>query len=163
MRILILGGSVFLGSHIADRFLQAGHEVAVFDFHIEQFRRAPAGLQFTAGDFGNVGALDELIASGFDAVIHCVSTTTPKSSNDSPVFDVQSNVIGTLNLLDICVSRKVGKLVFMSSGGTIYGDIGAAQAVDETYPAHPICAYGVSKLSIEYFLELYRHLHGLNT
>jgi UDP-glucose 4-epimerase len=162
MRILVLGGSGFLGSHIVDKFLAEKHDVSVYDLYPERFRRSPAGIQFYTGDFGNVGALDELIATGFDAVIHCVSTTTPKSSNESPEFDIQSNVIGTLYLLDICVKHNIGKLVFLSSGGTIYGDIGDIEMVDETHPVRPMCSYGVSKLTIEHYLDVYRHLRGLN-
>ncbi len=162
MRILVLGGSGFLGSHIVDRFLAENHDVCVYDLYPERFRRSPTGIKFFTGDFGNVGALDELISTGFDAVIHCVSTTTPKSSNESPEFDIQSNVIGTLNLLDICVRHKLSKLVFLSSGGTIYGDIGDAALVDESHSVRPMCSYGVSKLSIEHYLDVYRHLRGLN-
>ncbi len=162
MRILVLGGSGFLGSHIVDKFLAEKHDVAVYDLYPERFRRSPAGITFYTGDFGNVGALDELIATGFDAVIHCVSTTTPKSSNESPEFDIQSNVIGTLYLLDICVKHKVGKLVFLSSGGTVYGDIGHKDMVDETHAVRPMCSYGVSKLTIEHYLDVYRHLRGLD-
>jgi UDP-glucose 4-epimerase len=162
MRILVLGGSGFLGSHIVDKFLAEKHDVTVYDLYPERFRRSPRGIKFFTGDFGNVGALSELIATRFDAVIHCVSTTTPKSSNESPEFDIQSNVIGTLNLLDICVRHGTGKLVFLSSGGTIYGDIGGADQVDELHPVRPMCSYGVSKLTIEHYLDVYRHLHGLD-
>src|SRR5882757_7017298 len=162
MRILVLGGSGFLGSHIVDKFLAEKHDVAVYDLYPERFRRSPAGIKFHIGDFGNVGALDELIATGFDAIIHCVSTTTPKSSNESPEFDIQSNVIGTLYLLDLCVKHKIGKLVFLSSGGTVYGDIGDKDMVDETHAVRPMCSYGVSKLTIEHYLDVYRHLRGLN-
>jgi UDP-glucose 4-epimerase len=162
MRVLVLGGSGFLGSHIVDKFLAEKHDVTVYDLYPERFRRSPNGITFVTGDFGNVGALDELIATGFDAVIHCVSTTTPKSSNESPEFDIQSNVIGTLYLLDICVKHQVGKLVFMSSGGTVYGDIGNLELVDETHAVRPMCSYGVSKLTIEHYLDVYKHLRGLD-
>ncbi len=70
--------------------------------------------------------------------------------------------IGTLNLLDICVRHGIGKLVFLSSGGTIYGDIGDAALVDESHPVRPMCSYGVSKLTIEHYLDVYRHLRGLD-
>ncbi len=151
-----------MGSHIVDRFLVEKHDVTVYDLYPERFRRSPVGIKFVTGDFGNVGALDELIGTGFDLVIHCVSTTTPKSSNESPEFDIQSNVIGTLYLLDICVRHKVGKIVFMSSGGTVYGDIGNLDLVDESHSVRPMCSYGVSKLSIEHYLAVYRHLRGLD-
>ncbi len=161
MRILVLGGSGFLGSHIVDKFLAEKHDVTVYDLYPERFRRSPKGIKFVTGDFGNVGALDELIATGWEAVIHCVSTTTPKSSNESPEFDIHSNVIGTLNLLDICVRHQIGKMVFLSSGGTVYGDIGDLELVDELHSVRPMCSYGVSKLSIEHYLDVYKHLRGL--
>lgn len=162
MRTLVLGGSGFLGSHIVDKFLAEKHDVTVYDLYPERYRRSPRGIKFVTGDFGNVGALDELIGTGFDAVIHCVSTTTPKSSNESPEFDIQSNVIGTLYLLDICVKHNVGKLVFMSSGGTVYGNIGSLDMVDETHAVRPMCSYGVSKLTIEHYLDVYKHLRELD-
>jgi UDP-glucose 4-epimerase len=157
----VLGGSGFLGSHIVDKFLAEKHDVTVYDLYPERFRRSPKGIKFVTGDFGNVGALDELIATGWEAVIHCVSTTTPKSSNESPEFDIHSNVIGTLNLLDICVRHQIGKMVFLSSGGTVYGDIGDLELVDELHSVRPMCSYGVSKLSIEHYLDVYKHLRGL--
>jgi UDP-glucose 4-epimerase len=162
MRILVLGGSGFLGSHIVDKFLREKHDVTVYDLYPERFRRSPAGVKFVTGDFGNVGALDELIATGFDAVIHCVGTTTPKTSNESPEFDIQSNVIRTLYLLDICSCRNTGKLVFLSSGGTVYGDIGSLDLVDENHAVRPMSCYGVSKLSVEHYLDVFKRLRGLN-
>ncbi len=84
MRILILGGSGFLGSHVVDRFLASDHNVCVYDLCTERYRRPPVGIEYFAGDLGNVGALEEVISTGFDAVLHFISTTTPKSSNSSP-------------------------------------------------------------------------------
>lgn len=162
MRILVLGGSGFLGSHIVDKFLSEKHDVSVYDLYTERYRRTPSSVHFFTGDFGNVGALDDVIATGFDVIVHCVSTTTPKSSNESPEFDIQSNVVGTVKFLDICVRHNIGKLVFLSSGGTVYGDIGDTPAIDESHRVRPICSYGVSKLSIEHYLSVYQHLYGLN-
>jgi UDP-glucose 4-epimerase len=161
MRILILGGSGFLGSHVVDRFLGDAHNVCVYDLCTERFRRCPAGVEYYAGDLGNVGALEEVISTGFDAVLHFISTTTPKSSNSSPKFDIQSNLVGTVDLLDICVKHKVKKFVFLSSGGTVYGNIGAEGTVDESHATQPICSYGATKLAIEQHLYVQQHLHGL--
>jgi UDP-glucose 4-epimerase len=162
MRILILGGSGFLGSHAVDRFLAGGNEVAVYDLSSERYRRKPPGVKYHTGDLGNVGALEEVISGGFDAVLHFISTTSPKSSNNSPEFDIQSNVINTVHMLDLCVKHKVRKVVFLSSGGTIYGNIGDAPSVNEQHPVHPLCSYAVSKLSIEHYLHIYKQLHGLD-
>jgi UDP-glucose 4-epimerase len=160
--VLIIGGSGFLGSHIVDRFVDGGATVTVFDRNLERYREPQPNVKFLIGDLGNHGAVDEVVGSGFDAVIHLVSTTTPRTSNESPEFDIQTNVIGTVNLLNSCVKHHVGKFVFLSSGGTVYGNIGDAATVDELHPTHPISSYGVSKLSIENYLYMYQQLYKLN-
>jgi UDP-glucose 4-epimerase len=162
MRILILGGSGFLGSHVVDRFLAGQHDVAVYDLATERFRRTPDGVTHFSGDLRNVAALEEALATGFDAVLHFISTTTPRSSNESPEFDIQSNVVGTVNLLNVCVRHGVKKFIFLSSGGTVYGDIGNDANADENHPVQPLCSYGVSKLSIEHYLRIYQKIHGLD-
>ncbi len=162
VRVLILGGSGFIGSHVVDRFVGEGARVTVFDRDLERYRPTKMGVQFIYGDLGNHGAVEEVVGAGYDAVIHLVSTTTPRSSNESPEFDIQTNVIGTVNLLNSCVKHQIGKFVFMSSGGTIYGDIGNAATVDELHSTKPISSYGISKLSIENYLHMYAHLYKLN-
>lgn len=162
MRVLIVGGSGFLGSHVVDRFVNEGASVTVFDRDLERYRARKVGVQFIVGDLGNHGSVEEVVGAGYDAVIHLVSTTTPRTSNESPEFDIQTNVIGTVNLLNSCVKHHVGKFIFLSSGGTVYGDIGEATTVDELHPTHPISSYGISKLSIEGYLHMYQRLYGLN-
>ena len=162
MRVLIVGGSGFLGSHIVDRFADSGATVTIFDRNTERYRTVRSGVQLIIGDLGNHGAVDEAVAAGYDAVIHLVSTTTPRSSNESPEFDIQTNLIGTVNLLNSCVKHHVGKVVFLSSGGTVYGDIGDAVTVDETHHTAPISSYGITKVTIERYLHMYQRLYKLN-
>ncbi len=162
MRVLIVGGSGFLGSHVVDRFVSEGATVTVFDRDLERYREGKAGVQFIVGDLGNHGSVEEVVGAGYDAVVHVASTTTPRTSNESPEFDIQTNVIGTVNLLNSCVKHHVGKFVFLSSGGTVYGDIGSAESVDENHPTRPISSYGVSKLSIENYLHMYQRLYKLD-
>lgn len=162
MRVLIVGGSGFLGSHVVDKFVNEGATVTVFDRNLERYRAPKVGVHFIVGDLGNHGSVEEVVGAGYDAVIHLVSTTTPRTSNESPEFDIHTNVIGSVNLLNSCVKHHVGKFIFLSSGGTIYGDIGDAATVDENHPTHPISSYGISKLSIENYLHMYRRLYKLN-
>lgn len=162
MRVLILGGSGFLGSHVVDQFLLGGHDVSVYDLSTERYRNKPESIAYFQGDLSSSGILEQVISTGFDAVLHFVSTTTPKTSNASPEFDIQSNLIGTIGLLNICVRHGVKKVVFLSSGGTVYGDIGNAATVDENHAVQPLCSYGVCKHSIEQYLRVYKHLHGLD-
>lgn len=159
---LVLGGAGFIGSHLAEALLQAGHRVRIFDRpHLD---RLPAFLQrgefevFT-GDFLNPRALSPAVA-GSEIVFHLVSTTLPKTSNDNPVYDIESNVLGTLRLLDLCREHAVRKVVFASSGGTIYG-VPRSIPIDENHPTDPICSYGIHKLAIEKYLQLSHRLYGL--
>jgi UDP-glucose 4-epimerase len=93
-------------------------------------------------------------------VVHLVSTTLPKSSNDDPVYDVQSNLVATLHLLEGMVARSIKRIVFISSGGTVYG---APQylPIDERHPTEPQVSYGITKLAIEKYLMIYQRSHGI--
>jgi UDP-glucose 4-epimerase len=119
-----------------------------------------SGVEVCKGDFGNrrdvVEALD-----GCDTVVHLVSTTVPKTSNDDPAHDVQSNVVSTIRFLDVARQTGVRKIVFASSGGTVYG---AARElpITEDHETAPLCSYGIHKLAIERYLELYSRLHGID-
>ncbi|HEY6838529.1 MAG TPA: NAD-dependent epimerase/dehydratase family protein [Geobacteraceae bacterium] len=160
MNTLILGGNGFIGSHLVDRLLAEGHGVRVFDKYEEHYRKPLAGVDYRFGDFGNRGLLAEAL-EGIDTVFHLISTSLPKTSNDDPAFDVQSNVVETLFLLEQCVAKKVGKVVFTSSGGTVYGRP-VQLPISEESPTDPECSYGITKLTIEKYLALYQHLHGLD-
>lgn len=162
MRILLLGGSGFIGSHLADRLLLTGHDVHIFHASGSSCRNIAHLVQrvhIHEGDFiqGNFSAVLE----GIDVVVHLVNTTIPGTSLSNPAFDVQSNVIGTIALLDACLKSGVGKLVFLSSGGTIYG-IPNYTPIDERHPLNPIAPYGISKLMVEKYLAMYHYHYGLD-
>lgn len=161
MKVLILGGAGFIGSHIVDKFLAETWEVTVYDRQQEKFRPPNPSVHFMPGEFSNKGELEEVVSLGFDVIVHSVGTTNLKASNDDPVFDMTANVIATLHLLEICKKFKIPKVVFISSGGTIYGDSMAA-TLSEQELTMPICSYAISKLTIEKYLFMYHKLHGLN-
>ena len=157
---LVLGGAGFIGSHLAEALARDGHRVRIFDRpHVDRLPQLQRFELFT-GDFLNPQALAPAIA-GAEVVFHLISTTLPKNSNDNPAYDVESNVLGTLRLLELCRSHKVRKLVFVSSGGTVYGPP-RLTPVREDHPTDPICSYGVHKLMVEKYLQLEHHLHGLD-
>jgi UDP-glucose 4-epimerase len=159
MNCLVLGGNGFIGSHLVDKLLTEGHRVRVFDKYEEHYRNPLTAVDYCYGDFGNRGLLMEALTD-MDIVIHLISTTLPKTSNDDPAFDVQSNVIETLFLLEQCVARKIKKIIFLSSGGTVYGKP-SILPIPENSPTWPECSYGVTKLMIEKYLALFNHLHEL--
>jgi UDP-glucose 4-epimerase len=163
MKTLILGGAGFIGSHLAEALLAQGHEVRIFDRpHIQ----IPAeleechGIEWMQGDFLSMADIQAAV-DGVELIFHLVSTTLPKNSNDDPGYDVGTNVIGSLHLLDAAVRVGIRKIVFISSGGTIYG-IPSQIPIPETHPTDPLVSYGISKLAIEKYLKLYHELHGLD-
>ena len=160
MRVLVLGGNGFIGSHLVDKLLIEGHSVRVFDKSDEHYRSPLKGIEYSLSEFGNRRLLLEALTD-IDVVVHLISTTLPKTSNDDVVFDVQSNVIETLFLLEQCVSKKIKKIIFTSSGGTVYGIPETLPVVEENQ-TNPICSYGICKLAIEKYLSLFKELYSLD-
>jgi UDP-glucose 4-epimerase len=160
---LVLGGKGFIGSHLVDALVGAGHAVRVLDRPNLAPLSPPAvaaRVDWRDGDFASDSDTGEAVKD-CQVCFHLVSTTLPKSSNADPVFDVETNVMGTLRLLNHAVRAGVKKVVFVSSGGTVYG-VPTTVPVDETHPTDPISSYGIGKLAIEKYLHLYRELHGLD-
>ena len=162
MKVVILGGGGFIGSTIADRLLLDGHELRVFERpRVAPYRKFAQSerVEWMTGDFSSTHDVSNAI-SGMDVVLHLVSTTLPKNSNDDPIYDVQSNVVATLQMLNAMVAHKVGKIVFISSGGTVYGNP-IYLPIDEKHPTDPLVSYGITKLAIEKYLQMYSHLYGI--
>lgn len=151
-----------MGSHLAEELVTAGYTVRVFDRANRDRRNLAAiadRIEIIEGDFSNKADLQTVIP-GMDFVFHLVGTTLPASSNSNPAYDIESNVIGSVRLFELCQKERVRKIVFASSGGTVYG-IPQRLPIDESHPTVPICSYGISKLTIEKYLHLFHHLHGM--
>jgi UDP-glucose 4-epimerase len=97
---------------------------------------------------------------GADAVLHLVSTTLPKNSNDDPIYDIQSNVVATLQMLNAMVAQNIRKIIFISSGGTVYGNP-IYLPIDEKHPTDPMVSYGIAKLTIEKYLQMFERMYGI--
>lgn len=160
MKHLIVGGNGFIGGHLAWRLSENGGEVRVYDRSPGKLRAGPPGAEYVEGELGNHGLIREAL-SGVEVVYHFVSTTLPKTSNDDPIYDVRSNLVDTIQLLESCVEAGVRKVVFASSGGTVYGPP-KMLPITEGHPTTPISSYGIVKLAIEKYLGLFYYLHGLD-
>ena len=162
MKALVLGGGGFIGSHLVTALLAQGVEVRVLErpyrTRMPNIPEHPA-LEWQEGDFGNLQDIHRALKE-VDVVFHLVSTTQPKSSNDDPSFDVESNLVATLRLLEQLRGRNI-PLIFISSGGTVYGTP-QHTPIPETHPTEPTCSYGITKLAIEKYLALHQLLHGLD-
>lgn len=162
MKIVIFGGGGFIGSTIVDRFLLENHELRIFERpRVAPYRKFAASerVEWVTGDLSSMHDVSDAI-KGMDAVLHLVSTTLPKNSNDDPIYDVQSNVVATLQMLNAMVAQKVSKIIFISSGGTVYGNP-MYLPIDEKHPTDPLVSYGITKLAIEKYLQMYSHLYGI--
>jgi UDP-glucose 4-epimerase len=162
MRCVIVGGGGFIGSHLCEALLVEGHEVTVFDKgeapNMDSLRQKGAILSI--GDFFNPEDMQRSLVNQ-DVVFHLLSTTVPQTSNDDPAYDVEANIIGTLRLLDLARKAQIKKMVFSSSGGTVYG-IPQEIPIKENHPTNPTSSYGIAKLAIEKYLHLYWILYGLD-
>lgn len=158
-RTLVIGGCGFIGSHIVDRLLAHGHLVRVLDMKPELYREPLSGVEYVRGSFCDKAILEAAL-QGVDSVVHTASTTVPSTANLDPVYDISTNLIGTVQLLKMMRDKAIKRLVFLSSGGTVYG-IPQAERVTEDHPQNPISSYGIVKLAIEHYLHMEQHLHGL--
>jgi UDP-glucose 4-epimerase len=164
MKVVVVGASGFIGSHLVDGLLAAGCRVRALARHlpglISEAAQADPALKFFPLSMDDGLALQQAI-EGADLVFHLASGSLPLSSNRDPQADVRVNLLGALNLLEAARLAKVNRLVMVSSGGTVYG-VPQQVPIPETHPTDPTCSYGITKLAIEKYVELYRQLHGLD-
>ena len=160
---IIFGGGGFIGSHIAEDLLANGIRVTVFD-KLNASKKNVAHIldkiDFIEGDFNNEVDISKAL-KGKNYVVHLVSSTVPATSNQNTFYDVESNLISSLHLFEKCVEYNINRLVFISSGGTVYGNP-VKLPINEKHPTEPTSSYGIIKLTIEKYLFLYNELKGLD-
>ncbi|HEX6203766.1 MAG TPA: NAD-dependent epimerase/dehydratase family protein [Thermoanaerobaculia bacterium] len=162
--VLVTGGAGFIGSHLVDGFLAAGHRVVVLD-DLSSGRRdnLPAGgdveLHVLDVRTPEAAALVEVTAA--DLLVHQAAQMDVRRSVADPVFDAQVNVVGTLNLLEAARRAGTRRVLFASTGGAIYGEQEVHPA-PEGHPERPLSPYGVAKLAAERYLAFYVHQHGFD-
>jgi UDP-glucose 4-epimerase len=160
--VAVLGGGGFIGSWVTDHLLSEGYTVRVFERPgILPYRNFNAQrAEWIMGDISRIDKIQQAI-DGACAVVHLVSTTLPKTSNDDPVYDVESNLVPTLNLLRAMVDQHIPKIIFISSGGTIYGTPQYIP-IEESHPTNPLVSYGIVKLAIEKYISVFSKFYELN-
>lgn len=162
MNILVTGGAGFIGSHVVDAYIEAGHRVSIIDnFSTGSRENLNHHATLHEVDIRDRDRVVEIIRSGgFDLVSHHAAQLDVRVSVRDPQFDAGQNIIGSLNILQAALDNRVRKVIFASSGGTVYGE-------QENFPAteddstNPISPYGVTKLAVEKYLYYYHQQHGM--
>jgi UDP-glucose 4-epimerase len=164
MKVLVLGGFGFIGAHVVASLVGRGHAVRVLEWPGQRPHELVLpqwnDVELLEGDFLDADTVSAAL-QGVEAVVHLVCTVLPEQSNENPIHDIETNVVGTVRMLALARRHRVRKIVFSSSGGTIYG---RAQTIPitEDHRTEPLCSYGITKLTIEKYLELSRQLGQLN-
>ena len=165
MNIILLGAAGFIGTNLTialakretDKItivdVKKEYFEPIYKFHFKNVEVKESSLSVSAN-------FDELLA-GHDVVYHLVSTTIPTTSNQHISQELEANVVFTANMLEACVRQQVSKVVFISSGGTVYGKEAECPLKEDT-PTNPISSYGIQKVTIEKLLYLYRYMYGLD-
>jgi len=163
LRILVTGGAGFIGSHIVDAYIQEGHRVTVLDnLSTGKKKNLNPRAVFRRLDIRNRRSLSEAFRAGrFDAVNHLAAQMDVRKSVEDPVHDADINIFGLLNILEECRLQKVKKILFSSSGGTIYGECNPRKPATENAASRPLSPYGIAKLASEFYIKSYGELHGL--
>ncbi len=157
------GGAGFIGSHVVDAYIAAGHEVAVLDdFSTGSEANLNPSAQVHRLDLRDQPGVDKAVAAFRPEIVnhHAAQSEVPKSVAD-PTFDAQVNIIGGLNLLKACVDHDVKKMIFISSGGALYGEPDVIPA-DEDHPVRPLSPYGTSKFCFEQYVGTFHRTFGLD-
>jgi UDP-glucose 4-epimerase len=162
VRILVTGGAGFIGSHVVDAYVAAGHEVAILDnFSTGNEANLNPAAEVHRADLRDQAAIEKAVASFRPEIVnhHAAQSEVPKSVAD-PGFDAQVNIVGGLNLLKASLDHQVKKVIFISTGGALYGEPDVVPA-DEDHPVRPLSPYGTSKFSFEQYLGTFKRTFGL--
>lgn len=163
MRILVTGGAGFIGSNVADRFIELGHEVAILDdFSSGARANVHARARLYEADVADPAALERCFTEFRPEIVnHHAAQIDVRHSVADPVHDAMINIVGGLRLLEACTRHGVAKFVYASTGGAIYGE-GRTLPATEDHPVNPEAPYGVSKHTLEHYLYMWKLLHGLD-
>ena len=164
-KIILFGGAGFIGTNLAIELSQdENNDITLVDRDINLFEDLrKLNLQkfsYVESDFSENTNFDELL-EGQEVVYHLVSTTVPTTSNQQIPQELSANIIVTSKLLEACVRQNVKKVIFISSGGTVYGKEVCCPLKEET-PTYPISSYGLQKITIEKLLYLYHYMYNLD-
>lgn len=162
-KCLILGANGFIGSHLVDSLVKAGHDVRAFDrfsANISKFEPSPR-IEIVIGDYLNRADLKGAL-EGIEYVFHFISTTSPATAENDPTIDIETNIRMSVELFQLCVDAKIKKVLFASTGGAIYGESHNSVAHSEADLTLPVSPYAIGKLAIENYLRYFNKKFDLD-
>ncbi len=162
MKILVTGGAGFIGSHVVDLLIEAGHDVAVVD-NLVTGRKSNLNTKarFYEVDIRSAELERVFAAEKPEVVDHHAAQLDVRRSVADPIYDADVNVFGGLKVLNCAVKYGARKVIYISSGGAVYGEP-AYLPCDEKHPVAPLCPYGATKYMLELYLYMYRQIYGLD-
>lgn len=155
-KVLVLGGAGFIGSNLVRALVKDGKRPVIFTrptYAVSMLSDILDNIDIIYGDFMDDVAIRKAL-NGVDTVYHLISTTFPNTTIESSVYDIFSNLIPTIRLVELCSENKVKRIIYASSGGTVYGEP-EYLPIDEKHPLIPKSIYGQSKMTIENYLGFY--------
>ena len=163
MNILITGGLGYIGSNIAKKLIDENYHVTI----VSKNNHPPETLKYYNNkytlllkDYSTDEVLKKIIPQQ-DVLIHAAGTTVPENSTQNPIYDVESNIIPFLKLLESSTNSHIKQFIFLSSGGVVYGNTDE-EKINENHPTNPLSSYGITKLTCEKYIQLFNKLHQLN-
>jgi len=161
MKFLVTGGAGFIGSNVVDGLIEAGYEVVVVDNLITGKREnVNPKARFYRVDITSPDLEEVFERERPDYVNHHAAQMNVRKSVDDPMYDARVNVLGSVNLLELCRRYEVKKVIYASTGGAVYGEP-LYLPVDEDHPVNPLSPYGVTKHTVEHYLYFYGANYGL--
>ncbi|SFI09134.1 UDP-glucose 4-epimerase [Selenomonas ruminantium] len=163
MKVLVTGGAGFIGSHLVRQLLAAGNEVTVLDnVSTGDWGHLPAGCEEWEMDIRSQEIIPRIMKARFDAIVHLAAQTMVNVSIDDPAFDAMQNVVGTVNVLEAARKSEVGRVIFASTAAG-YGDVAETELpIKEQQALQPMSFYGLSKVTVEKYLAMYKEVFGLD-
>lgn len=159
MKTLVIGGAGFIGRHLAAELLATGREVVAVGRKERAQVALPETVEYRQGDIKDRAFIASML-QGVDEVVDLAYSSVPKTSYENPVQDIMDNLPGSVALFETACNLPIKKILFVSSGGTIYGEPEKLPIV-ESHPTNPISPYGITKLALEKYAQMYHRIRGL--
>jgi UDP-glucose 4-epimerase len=164
-KVLVLGANGFLGSYVVDSLVEKGYNVRAFgSFTDDEIRFNKSDLvEIFPGNFLNRSDIASALKD-IDYVFHLVSTTNPATAEADPLVDIETNIQASVSLFQECIKQgKTKRVIYPSSGGTVYGERDGSVPIREEEPLMPVSPYGIGKVTIENYLRYFKVKHGLDS